>query len=191
MDKQTYYAILNVSPEASALGIVKAYRQIKLIYQTDSLAAFSLYDKDELEIINQQIEEAYAVLSNSSARLEYDETIKPNETKHTINDKTTSAEKAQSLKVESKEQHPIQPVLTPENISGKILRKIRKQQGLSLNQIAEKTNIPKAYLKALEINDTSILPGRFYLKSYLKQYASSIGLDPTQVWKKYKAQLKD
>ncbi len=183
--QNNYYEILNASPEASALGIVKAYREIKLIFQANSLAAYSLYSQEELEMIHQRIEEAYAVLSNSDARREYNKKLEYS---------TTSNKKSASKKISEPKDEPlltVKIISTPEKVHGKVLRKIRKQQDLSLNQIAAKTNIPKAYLKALETQDISILPGRFYLKSYFKQYVTCLGLNPTEAWKKYKLQLKD
>ncbi len=190
--QQTYYDILNISPEASALDIVKAYREIKSIYQPNALATFSLYDKHELETINQQIEEAYAVLSNSAARLEYDKSInKPKSQKQINKDKTTSLQSRQPSTQEVETRHTMQSVAIPDKVNGQSLRNIRKAQHISLEYIANTTNIPKAYLKAIEHEDIALLPGKFYLKSYLKQYAASIGLEPDQVWEKYQSQLKD
>jgi len=182
---QSLYEILNVSPDASTLGIVKAYREIKLIFQPDALAAYSLYSAEELEIINQHIEEAYVVLSNFETRATYDETFKIS--KASPKSKTKDTKTSVSHKIIPS----VTPVTMPKIVDGKSLKKIRKSQGITLTQIAENTNLSKAYLKAIEANDIVIFPGTFYLKSYLKQYASCIGLDPLKTWKAYKAQVKD
>jgi curved DNA-binding protein CbpA len=187
MSKPTYYEILNVSPEASALGIVKAYREIKLVFQPNALATYSIYTDEELSVMNEQIEEAYAVLSNPEARRIYDEElalhgIKKSPPKHKI--RKTKDKKQASIPTPQK-------IALPEHVHGKSLKKLRKAQGITLDNIADKTNIPKAYLKAIESEDIAMFPGTFYLKSYLKQYALSIGLDPQQAWKAYQANLKD
>jgi len=184
---QNFYDILNVSPDASTLGIVKAYREIKLIFQPNSLAAYSLYSEEELEIMNQNIEEAYAVLSNFETRATYDETFQI--------PKASQQPKATPKQAQTTELNKITAstisVTMPNIVNGKSLKKVRKSQSITLTQIAEKTNLSKAYLKAIENNDTALFPGRFYLKSYLKQYALSIGLDPLKTWKAYKEQVKD
>jgi len=185
----TYYEILNVSSEASALGIVKAYREIKLVFQPNSLATYSLYSDEELVTMNERIEEAYAILSNSEARRVYDEQIQSPES--ASEQKKGRLKQPQSKKDKKKEPMPlVQSIPLPELVHGKALKQIRKSQHLTLNQIADKTNIPKAYLKAIESENIDVLPGAFYLKSYLKQYASSIGLNPQQTWKAYKAHVK-
>lgn len=188
MDKQpTYYEILNVSSEASALGIVKAYRDIKEIYQPSALATYSLYSEEELAAMNECIEEAYLVLSNSESRRIYDEQIKT-----TPAPKVKRKKPSTSTKEKMKSTMPsIKSLTLPKHVHGKALKKVRKSQGITLDHIADKTNIPKTYLKALEADDISAFPGTFYLKSYLKQYASSIGLNPQQTWKAYQAHVKD
>ncbi|MDX8380960.1 MAG: helix-turn-helix domain-containing protein [Ghiorsea sp.] len=182
---QNFYNILNVSADASTLGIVKAYREIKLIFQPDSLAAYSLYSAEELEIINQYIEEAYIVLSNFETRATYDETFKIEKVSNQNKITPSPSTKPETMPPST------MSITMPTIVNGKSLKKVRKSQSITLTQIAEKTNLSKAYLKAIENNDIALFPGRFYLKSYLKQYALSIGLDPSKTWKAYKEQVKD
>jgi cytoskeletal protein RodZ len=40
------------------------------------------------------------------------------------------------------------------------------------------TNIQRTFIVALEHNDYETLPGEFYAKAYLKQYATRLGMDP-------------
>jgi curved DNA-binding protein CbpA len=189
-NEPTYYETLNVSSEASALGIVQAYREIKLIFQPNNLATYSLYSDEELTIMNERIEEAYVILSNSETRRTYDEQFGPSESLSKRGG--NKVQQPQPKKDKKKEGMPlVKSIPLPKLLHGKALKKIRKSQGITLAQIADKTNIPKAYLKAIESEDLSVFPGTFYLKSYLKQYASSMGLNPQQTWEAYKAYVKD
>lgn len=60
---------------------------------------------------------------------------------------------------------------------GNTLREAREQQNLSLDDIQDKTKIQKRYLAAIENNNLDILPGRFYARAFIKEYALVVGLD--------------
>lgn len=186
---ESYYDILHISTNASKTGIINAYREIKLIFQADSVAAYSLYSAEEITAISLQIEEAYAILSNSETRRVYDKTLH-------ISKQTKLNEKSQkdSLHLAPKDNIDmpfVQSTTIPHNVCGKTLRTLRESHAITLEHIANKTKISIAHLKAIEANDASAFPGVFYLKSYLKQYASSIGLEPCLTWEKYLKNLKN
>jgi curved DNA-binding protein CbpA len=71
--KQSYYEVLDVSFNANPEVIRTAYIRAKNAYNRDSLAAYSLFDREESRRILEEIEEAYAVLSDSEKRRQYDE----------------------------------------------------------------------------------------------------------------------
>jgi curved DNA-binding protein CbpA len=71
--KQSYYEILDVSFNANPEIIRTAYIRAKNAYNRDSLAAYSLFDKEDSKRILDEIEEAYTVLSDSEKRRKYDE----------------------------------------------------------------------------------------------------------------------
>lgn len=62
-----------------------------------------------------------------------------------------------------------------EPLGTKLLRE-REAQGLSLEEIASRTRINLHYLKAIEDNDSSQLPGGFFYRSFIRQYARTLGL---------------
>ena len=62
-----------------------------------------------------------------------------------------------------------------ENI-GSLLKKNRKVQGKTLEEINEQTKISLEHLKLLEKNDYTFLP-ETYVKSFIKNYAIALGLD--------------
>jgi curved DNA-binding protein CbpA len=72
-NKQSYYEILDVNLNANPEVIRMAYIRAKNAYNRDSLAAYSLFDREESKQIIAEIEEAYSVLSDSDKRRKYDE----------------------------------------------------------------------------------------------------------------------
>ncbi|MGZ3707026.1 MAG: DnaJ domain-containing protein, partial [Bdellovibrionota bacterium] len=71
--KQSYYEVLDVSFNANPEIIRTAYIRAKNAYNRDSLAAYSLFDKEDSKRILDEIEEAYTILSDSEKRRKYDE----------------------------------------------------------------------------------------------------------------------
>ena len=61
---------------------------------------------------------------------------------------------------------------------GARLRAAREKQGISLRQIAERTRISVMVLEALERDDIKRLPGGIFTRSFVKAYATEVGLDP-------------
>lgn len=72
-NKQSYYEILDVNLNANPEVIRMAYIRAKNAYNRDSLAAYSLFDREDSKKIIAEIEEAYGILSDSDKRRKYDE----------------------------------------------------------------------------------------------------------------------
>jgi cytoskeletal protein RodZ len=72
---------------------------------------------------------------------------------------------------------------------GALLRKAREQRGLSLDDIQELTKIRKRYLEAIEEGDYAILPGSFYVRAFVKNYAETVGLDADEVLRLYRQEI--
>ena len=70
-----------------------------------------------------------------------------------------------------------------ENI-GNILKENRKEQGKTLEEINEQTRITVEHLKLLEKNDFTFLP-ETYVKSFIKNYALTLGLDADDLVVRY------
>lgn len=60
---------------------------------------------------------------------------------------------------------------------GTLLKKAREEKDLTLADLQEKTKIRKKYLEAIEKNDFEILPGKVYLKVFVKAYAREVDIN--------------
>ena len=64
---------------------------------------------------------------------------------------------------------------------GPVLRAARERKGLTLRQLAAETKLSAELWGALEDNDLSGWPKRIYARSYVRDYAEHVGLDPDEV----------
>lgn len=74
---------------------------------------------------------------------------------------------------------------------GQTLRQARRSRGLELDTIARATRIPPKYLAALEDERFERLPGEAYTRSFLRQYARHLGLDPEGLLEELRARIGD
>ena len=68
---------------------------------------------------------------------------------------------------------------------GKYLHEARVARGFDLREAAQQTRISAQYLKALEEEDFSKLPGEVFVKGFLKNYAKFLNLDELDVMQRY------
>ncbi|HAJ69916.1 MAG: RodZ domain-containing protein [Alkalibacterium gilvum] len=71
------------------------------------------------------------------------------------------------------------------NEIGDRLKEARKAKGYSLDDLQQKTKIQKRYLIAVEEGNLDILPGSFYARAFIKQYADSVGLNGEDLINEY------
>jgi len=69
---------------------------------------------------------------------------------------------------------------------GEQLRAARERKGLSLDRVADETNIAKRYLTGLETEDFSVFPGDPYVIGFLRNYAEYLGLSSDELVNAYK-----
>ncbi|AUJ26613.1 helix-turn-helix domain-containing protein [Virgibacillus dokdonensis] len=72
---------------------------------------------------------------------------------------------------------------------GARLKEAREAQNLSLEELQEITKIQKRYLLAIEEGNLQILPGKFYARAFMKEYANAVGLDPNELMEEYKEEV--
>ncbi|HEX6072597.1 MAG TPA: RodZ domain-containing protein [Sphingomicrobium sp.] len=64
---------------------------------------------------------------------------------------------------------------------GERLRSAREEKGLSLEDIAAQTRIPRRHLESIESADWDHLPAPTYTVGFAKSYAGAVGLDRTEI----------
>ncbi|SDQ59003.1 helix-turn-helix domain-containing protein [Virgibacillus salinus] len=69
------------------------------------------------------------------------------------------------------------------------LKEAREEKKISLESLQETTKIQKRYLEAIEQGNFHILPGKFYARAFIKEYANAVGLDSTELLEEYKDEI--
>ncbi len=64
-----------------------------------------------------------------------------------------------------------------ELIIGDRLRQARRKQNISINELQKQTKIQKRYLEAIERGAFDVLPGEYYVRSFIREYAAAVGED--------------
>lgn len=60
---------------------------------------------------------------------------------------------------------------------GQTLRQARLNKNLSLDELQQITKIQRRYLEDIEAGDLESLPGTFYVRAFVRQYAQAVGED--------------
>lgn len=68
---------------------------------------------------------------------------------------------------------------------GEILKQARIEKGYTLDDLQQITKIQKRYLEAVENGNTEVLPGKFYARAFVKQYADIVGLNGEELLTEY------
>ncbi|WP_034550834.1 helix-turn-helix domain-containing protein [Carnobacterium funditum] len=71
------------------------------------------------------------------------------------------------------------------NEIGEKLQEARKAKGYTLDDLQQMTKIQKRYLIAIEEGNYNVMPGKFYARAFIKQYADTVGLNGDQLLEDY------
>ena len=69
------------------------------------------------------------------------------------------------------------------------LKEARTAKGYSLDDLQEMTKIQKRYLAGIEEGNYSMMPGPFYVRAFIKQYADAVGLNSDELLESYKQEV--
>ena len=204
-----FYELLEVAFDASPFEVHQAYKEMVQLYHGDSLASYSFFSKEEREEILAKLDEAYSTLMDEKRRSLYDQSL----IELGILDKATQYQRDRTklslmhdakrpaantalrirnrLKPIASSNPVIQEILANDVLSGKDLKKIRDELGVSLEQIAEMVKVRIVYLHAIEDDQFEKTPSRIFLKGFLRAYAQCMGLDADIVASRYLKRIHD
>jgi cytoskeleton protein RodZ len=74
---------------------------------------------------------------------------------------------------------------------GEELRHKREQRGITLAEIADATRIGTRFLKAIETNNFSTLPGGIFTRSFIRAYAKHVGMNEDEAIGLYLQQIAE
>lgn len=69
------------------------------------------------------------------------------------------------------------------------LKEAREAKGYTLSDLQDITKIQKRYLVGIENGDYESIPGAFYVRAFIRQYAEAVGLDPDELLETYKNEV--
>jgi len=207
--EQTFYELLGIKFDASSFEINRAYKENYQLYHEDSLVSYSFFSREERKDILAKLDEAYSTLIDEKKRSRYDQSLIEcgilqeemksqgdrkafcliSDSKHSTNN--TVLRIRDELKAMVSSNPVIQEILTHDVLSGEDLKKIRRELGVSLEIITEMTKVRIFFLRAIEEDEYDKAPSRMFLKSYVKAYAQSIGLDADFVAGRYLKRIND
>jgi cytoskeleton protein RodZ len=67
------------------------------------------------------------------------------------------------------------------NSVGRILRSARERQSRDLSEIADELCLTQQYVRAIEEDDVKSLPGAFFYKNFVRQYAAIVGVKESEI----------
>jgi DnaJ-class molecular chaperone len=192
--EQNYYELLEVPLDGTERQLERAYRIARVTYEPSSVATYSIFSEQEAAAILRRVEEAYAVLSDAKLRREYDFRLHREEQRRSADSvqkepqdqlaDLSSVWKGEPLRTDVME---VDEALEPEdgNYDGRVLRRIRLELGIELEEIATITKVTSYYLERVEANRYDDLPDRVYVRGFVKEFAKCLGLDPNEVADSY------
>src|SRR4029078_5782493 len=71
---------------------------------------------------------------------------------------------------------------------GEELKRRREERDISLPDISEATRIGTSFLKAIESDNFSVLPGGIFTRSFIRAYAKQVGTDEDEALSLYQQQ---
>ena len=72
---------------------------------------------------------------------------------------------------------------------GNRLKEARETKGLTLDDLQEITKIQKRYLAGIEEGNFDVIPGKFYVRAFIKQYAEAVDLDPESLFEEFRNEI--
>lgn len=72
---------------------------------------------------------------------------------------------------------------------GARLKEAREAKKLTIDDIQKVTKIQSRYIQAIEKGNYDVMPGSFYVRAFIKEYATAVDLDPDELMEEHEAEL--
>lgn len=202
-----YYELFGLDRGCSTLDINNQYYKLKKLFVYDNPMLRDLYEDRELFILNALFDDVFKELNDLEIRREYDmemeahltsledsfpdafilsEVIKKyNRVKKNMNALVKKDVFGRNVEKKSTviedldfvDSNAIFEKYKEKEATGKILKKIREETGISTKSIASSTKISHFVINAIENDNYLQLPADIYVKAFLKQYCAAIKLN--------------
>lgn len=191
-NKENFYEVLKIDRKATIAEVVAAYHSARAAFSRDSVATYSLFSSDDTQRILSKLDEAYHILSNVERKRDYDERLGADG--NGDNYEPTEPPASKAPKGESNSTLPVPhlpstadgaPLAGPDVVNGTILKSIREQRQLSIDDVSRITKIPSKFVAAIEQEKVEKLPARVYLQGFVKNLATLYRLDPRKTVEAY------
>lgn len=184
-EHQNCYELLEVDPGASQDQIRRNFKRLSALFDPDSPVVYGLYRPEEARQLLADLREAHRILTDTLERRRHDRRLFPegHPSLRRADERSAAPPPAPRPPVED----PFKAAGIPEDtlLCGVVLAKLRTVQGLTLSEIADRTKISPKTLEAIEADDYAALPALIYVRSFLKQVAVLLHLDPVRVVDEY------
>jgi flagellar biosynthesis protein FlhG len=189
-EQLTLYETLGVSQGASDEEIRRGSKRQRDIFAEGSLPLTSLVWGKELAREQARIEEAHDTLLDPVRRRAYDLSTFPDEVASSLptRDLASQGIASELLMLQSELAREIH---AETQFTGALLKKVRESQGVEIIEIATKTKIAAAHLRAIEQDAFEELPALVYTRGFVQEVAKCLRLDPSQVARTYLKRMRD
>jgi flagellar biosynthesis protein FlhG len=186
----TLYEVLGVSRTAADDEIRRAYKRQREIFRDNSFPVVSVVSEASLRDEQARIEEAYDTLLDPNKRRAYDLSTFPAESK--VAEAPQRAHDAAFAAELLMLQSELAREITAETeFTGDLLRRVRESQGVELADIAQRTKISSAHLRAIEAESPADLPAMVYVQGFVTEMAKYLKLNPSQVSRTYMRRIRE
>lgn len=197
MKNRTYYEILGVASHVGSGQIQAAYRFARSLYSGEAASSHGLLSAAERAQMLLLVEEAYAALSNPHTRRDYDIHLAATSPPAAVPFAPHAQAPPPPIPREEErvganpnanplgEEGGYEPIRVPEVVTGAVLRSLRESRKLSIDQIAALSKVGSRFLRALEEDRHSALPGRVFARGFLIEYARALRVPEAEVVDRY------
>ncbi len=203
IEEMDFYEILNLRLDATQVEVENAYLLAMATYREQAMASYGVLTAQERRLILDRIEDAFGTLADPGKRKAYDKMIAASRPE--FNERAYFRQSTEKLEIEDageKEKfwNRFKSAILPRRrwkkkdptngkkngnsweaqqkdryYYGEILRSVREQRGMTLEQVAQNCNISVSLLKALEDEDDGALPEEMVRAKLLRVYAGAWG----------------